>query len=105
MQLHSMRHCCPGVLVALLLWPLPGWAGAGDPISATVAAPATPPSAVAIAQYRRQLEEYTTAHRKYEGEANAYWGLIADKRRIRNAKRHNNKEILIEDYVLTQPPV
>ena len=58
-----------------------------------------------MAQYRLKLEAYTAAHRKYEGEADAYWNLIAEKRRIRNAKRHGNKEILIEDYVLTQPPV
>ena len=106
MQLRSIRHCCRGVLVALLLWPLPGLAAASDPNSQPASAPASPsPPAAAIAQFRRKLTEYTAAHRKYEGEANAYWGLIAEKRRIRNAKRHNNKEILIEDYVLTQPPV
>jgi hypothetical protein len=58
-----------------------------------------------MADYRRKLEAYTAARRKYEGEAEAYWNSIADKRRLRNAKRHGNKEILIEDYVLTQPPV
>jgi hypothetical protein len=58
-----------------------------------------------MAEYRRQLKEYIAAHRKYESAANAYWSLIANKRRLRNAKRHGNKEILIEDYVLTQPPV
>jgi hypothetical protein len=101
MQLDSIRHCCRGVLVALLLWPLQGSAGANDPNGAT----APSPPVAAMAQYRRKLEEYTAARRKYEGEANVYWNLIADKRRIRNAKRHNNKEILIEDYVLAQPPV
>src|SRR5262249_53952967 len=42
---------------------------------------------------------------QYEGEARAYWNSIADKRRLRNAKRRNNQEILLDDYVLTQPPV
>jgi hypothetical protein len=106
MQLHLIRNCCRCALVTLLLWPLPGLAAGSDPKSATVSAPATPsPPAAAMAQYRRKLEEYTAAHRKYEAEANAYWSLIAEKRRIRNAKRHNNKDILIEDYVLAQPPV
>ena len=58
-----------------------------------------------MADYRRKLEAYTAARRKYEGEAETYWNLIADKRRIRSTKRHNNKEIQIDDYVLSQPPV
>src|SRR5262249_38126947 len=34
-----------------------------------------------------------------------YWNSITEKRRSRNNKRRNNEAILIEDYVLTQPPV
>jgi hypothetical protein len=102
MQLHSARY--GGVcMLALLLWPLSGSAAARAPVVAAVAgAPALSP---AMAEYRRKLAEYTAARRKYEGAAHAYWSLIADKRRIRNAKRHAGKEIAIEDYVLTQPPV
>jgi hypothetical protein len=98
------------VLAVLLLWPLPGFAAGsaqGSPVSAA-AAPSTPaaaPLTSGMADYRRKLEAYTAARQKYEGEAEAYWNSIADKRRLRNAKRHGNKEILIEDYVLTQPPV
>ncbi|HEY6254993.1 MAG TPA: hypothetical protein VIY51_04285 [Xanthobacteraceae bacterium] len=58
-----------------------------------------------MADYRRQLAAYRIARRKYEAAAGAYWNAIAAKRRLRNAKRHSGKEIVIEDYVLTQPPV
>jgi hypothetical protein len=102
MRLHSLDRCCRGLLLALLLAPLPAMAAAASPGAATVA-PA-PPGA-AMAEYRRALEAYTAARRKYEAQAAAYWNAIADKRRIRNAKRHGDKEILLEDYVLTQPPV
>jgi hypothetical protein len=64
----------------------------------------TAPSAAAMV-YRRKLEEYTAARRRYEAEADAYWRSIADKRRLRHAKLRNNQEILLSDYVLTQPPV
>jgi hypothetical protein len=102
MQLPSVRHCCACVLAALLLWPLPA-IGATSAPGSTSAAP--PPLAPAMADYYRKLEEYAAARQKYEGAADAYWSLIADKRRIRNAKRRNHEELLIEDYVLTQPPV
>lgn len=100
MQLNLVRHCAC-LLAALLLWPLSG-PGAGNG-----AAPSTAPAtlATAMADYHRKLEAYTAARRNYEGEADAYWSQIADKRRIRNAKRRNHDEILLEDYVLTQPPV
>jgi hypothetical protein len=55
--------------------------------------------------YQRKLEAYQAAREKFEEEAGGYWTAIADKRRARNAKRRNGEEILLEDYVLTQPPV
>jgi len=58
-----------------------------------------------MAEYRRKFEEYTLARRKYEAEADAYWNSIADKRRLRRAKRRNNQDIVLGDYLLTQPPV
>ena len=106
MRRHPFCLCGGGALAALLLWPPPGFAAASAADSsppASAAAPSTP--AAAIADYRRKLEAYTAARQKYEGEAEVYWSSIADKRRLRNAKRHSNKEILIEDYVLSQPPV
>jgi hypothetical protein len=105
MRHNPMRHGYACVLGALLLWPPTGLAAVSFAKRPTASATAAPPALAAMAIYRRKLAEYTAAHRKYEAVANAYWSLIADKRRIRNAKRHGNKEILIEDYVLTQPPV
>jgi hypothetical protein len=96
MGLHAARRCGGCLLAALLLLPLPGLAAAGltSPVPAAV-----------MADYHRKLEVYTAARRKYESEADAYWDSIAEKRRIRNAKRHAGKDIQLEDYVLTQPPV
>jgi hypothetical protein len=102
MRLQFLHRGCRGLLVALSLWPLSAMAAAQSPSPATTV---PPPSAAAMAEYHRTLEAYTAARRKYEAEADAYWNAIADKRRIRNAKRHGDKDILLEDYVLTQPPV
>jgi hypothetical protein len=67
--------------------------------AATAATPA------AIAEYRRKLKEYLAARDAFDVEATAYWGDISAKRRIRNAKRRNREQIVLDDYVLTQPPV
>jgi hypothetical protein len=97
----SIRHCLFYVLATLVTWPLPGLAASApqNAAAATGVAPLTP------AEYRRQLEAYTAARRKYEGVADAYWSSVAEKRRIRNAKRRADKDVLLEDYVLAQPPV
>ena len=63
------------------------------------------PSDAATAEYRAKLEDYTRAHQKYEEVASAYWNSIAAKRRTRNEKRANHQGIVLDDYVLTQPPV
>ena len=34
----------------------------------------------------------------------AYWQAVADKRRVRNAKRRDGQPVELTDYVLTQPP-
>ena len=67
--------------------------------SAQAAAPA------AIAEYHRKLKEYLAARDAFEAEAQGYWDSIAAKRRIRNAKRRNHQRVVLEDYVLTQPPI
>lgn len=41
----------------------------------------------------------------FEQQADAYWSLVAEKRRLRQAKRRNSQQIVLTDYVLTQPPV
>jgi hypothetical protein len=77
--------------------------------------PALPPAAAnamaqavspqAVAEYRRKLQEYEQARSAFEAEAGAYWSAITDKRRGRNAKRRAHQPIVLDDYVLTQPPV
>ncbi len=59
----------------------------------------------AIADYRRKLAEYQAARDAYEADAGAYWSSIAEKRRGRNAKRREHQLVMLDDYVLTQPPV
>jgi len=58
----------------------------------------------ALIDYSRKLAEYTHARRQYDAESTAYWMSIAEKRRLRNSKRRTNQEIVLDDYVLTQPP-
>jgi hypothetical protein len=72
----------------------------------TVAQSARPVvSAAAMAEYRRALEKYNELHGAYMAAASAYWSAIADKRKARFAKRARNEPLVIDDYVLTQPPV
>jgi hypothetical protein len=52
-----------------------------------------------------QAEQYARARRAFDSESDAYWSSIAEKRRVRNAKRRNGEPIELDDYVLTQPPV
>jgi hypothetical protein len=59
----------------------------------------------AIADYQRRLAEYQAVHDAYEADASAYWNAIAEKRRGRNAKRREHQPVVLDDYVLTQPPV
>ena len=89
------------VFAALLLAPAQGVRAQSEerPLAQATSSPA------AMAEYRRKLEEYTSSRRKYEAEADAYWSSVADKRRLRLARRRNNQEIGLADYVLMQPPV
>jgi hypothetical protein len=80
------------------------------PFSATASAAARDAfaqiaSPEAIAEYRRKLKDYQEARAAFEAEASVYWSSIVEKRRGRNAKRREHQPILLEDYVLTQPPV
>ena len=62
-------------------------------------------SPLAIADYQRRLAAYQAARDAYEADAGAYWSTIAEKRRGRNAKRRERQQVVLEDYVLTLPPV
>jgi hypothetical protein len=77
--------------------------GSAPPVQAAKSNAA--PSDAAMAEYRAKLEDYTAAHQKYEEAANTYWNSIAAKRRARNEKRAKGQNIVLQDYVLTQPPV
>jgi hypothetical protein len=58
----------------------------------------------AIAEYRAKLAVYEKARAAYDAAATPYWDAIAEKRRIRNAKRRDKIPVALEDYVLTHPP-
>jgi hypothetical protein len=81
---------------------------AQDPATKATAPPAAAVPAVTpeqMAEYRKKLAEYKIVRQKFDDEAAIYWTSIGDKRRARYAKRRNNEKILLDDYVLTQPPV
>ena len=40
----------------------------------------------------------------FEGDAATYWRLISEKRHLRGAKHLSNQQVLLEDYMLAQPP-
>ncbi len=94
------------MLFAMLVFSPQAIAGRDRPSLAAVAeARAERASAKAIADYRRKLSIYQEARAAFEEEAEAYWSAIADKRRVRNARRRDRQAISLDDYVLTQPPV
>jgi hypothetical protein len=89
--------------LALLVPCLTGVLAAGNATSGQSTKPVA--SAAAMAEYRRALEAYNKVHDAYVAAASAYWSAIADKRKTRFARRARNEPLLINDYVLTQPPV
>ena len=86
-------------LLALTELPLAPGVAAPQTTTAEAATPAT------VAEYRRKLKEYLAAREAFDAEAAAYWDSISAKRRVRNAKRRNREQVVLDDYVLTQPPV
>lgn len=67
--------------------------------------PAAAQGVTAAADYQQRLQVYLSARRAFEAEAEAYWTAIAEKRRLRFAKRRDGRAIGLDDYVLAQPPV
>lgn len=113
MHHHPIRRVLKLVLalVPLALVPL-GPSARGDEQGRAL--PALPPavgnamaqaSSFAVLEYRRKLAEYQAARAAFEEEAGAYWGQVSDKRRTRNAKRRSGQQVMLDDYVLEQPPV
>jgi len=62
-------------------------------------------SSPAVAAYRRKLAEYQEARAAFDQEAGAYWNAIAEKRKLRFAKRREGRPITLDDYVLAQAPL
>src|SRR4030088_2924177 len=105
MQRRAIRSCTGYLALARLIAP-PALAMDGAVIpSGPADAMAQAASPQAIAEYRRKLREYQEARAAFEQEASAYWSSIAEKRRVRNAKRRERQSIALDDYVLAQPPV
>jgi hypothetical protein len=105
MHRRAIRSCTGYLAFALLIAPQAlAMDGAVIP-SGPADAMAQAASPQAIAEYRRKLREYQEARAAFEQEASAYWSSIAEKRRVRNAKRRERQSIALDDYVLTQPPV
>jgi hypothetical protein len=106
MRRHAIR-LCPGYLALALLLTAPQAMAMDSSVlaPATADAKAQAASPQAIAEYRRKLGEYQQARAAFEQEASAYWSSISDKRRGRNAKRRDRQPVVLDDYVLTQPPV
>jgi hypothetical protein len=97
-------------LLAASLALSPGVLRAGSAIlqdRITDASPASPSAdlAAAMSQYQRALAEYLEARQRYGALAKAYWSEISEKRHLRMSKRANRQAILLDDYVLTQPPI
>jgi len=97
-------RCLCGLLAASLVSTPTGLRAAKLGTGNAGAAPAVALPA-AMAQYRRALAEYLRARASYEAASEAYWRSITEKRRARWAKRANHEPIVLDDYVLTQPPV
>ena len=62
-------------------------------------------SPAALAEYQAKLAQCQAARSAYEAEADVYWDAVAAKRRVRNGKRREHRPIMLDDYVLSQPPV
>jgi hypothetical protein len=104
MGLHMNRGGYRYFFAAMLLVPFHAFT-AGLAAESSNAPVVGMPGAVSAEEYRQKLEAYIAARQQYGDEARAYWNSIADKRHVRITKRRTSQEILIDDYVLSQPPI
>lgn len=95
----GLRVALTAALIAAVPASVPDAVGAPKDKKATTDQSAAKPAAKAGAA------EYLRARAAFEKELDAYWDDIAAKRRVRIAKRRDKQELVLEDYVLTQPPV
>src|SRR4051794_31989868 len=91
--------CC--VLLALAL--ITGQAAGEDRREKLTAENLLPPAA--LEEYRSKLKAYLAARQNFDQEARAYWTSVAERKAVRNEKRRKKLALLLDDYVLTQPPV
>lgn len=105
MRSRVIRRCHQIVVGTLLLAPLTGVYDSAAAFATPAGAMAQAASPAAIADYRRKLQAYLEARAVFEQEAGAYWNAIADKRRVRNAKRRDRQPVTLDDYVLARPPL
>ena len=79
---------------------------ASSAVESTISAgPKADPKADLKAEYEQKLREYEQAHGVFEEEqARPYWQSITDRRRLRIAKQRGGQDVVLEDYVATQPP-
>jgi hypothetical protein len=105
MRLQLIRMGSGFVTLALFAG-APAMAMDADTLAPPIAdAMAQAPSPQAIAEYRRKLKEYQEARAAFDEEVGACWSAISEKRKGRNAKRRDRQAIVLDDYVLTQPPL
>jgi hypothetical protein len=62
-------------------------------------------SEAALTEYRQKLAVYEREFGKFDEIAQPYWAEVAEKRKRRFAKRRAGQEVVLDDYVLTQPPL
>jgi hypothetical protein len=79
--------------------------GFSPPAQAQDAAAKPAIARAAAGSHKAKIEAYIQARKAFDAEAEAYWDQIAAKRRVRFAKRRDGTAVVLEDYVLTQPPI
>ena len=104
-MLHSLRLWLASVPIVLLLTAPQAMAFDFATLPPGVANAMAQASPQAIADYRRKLADYEEARAAFDAEAEPYWRAIAEKRKLRNAKRRSGEAVSLNDYVLEQPPL
>src|SRR5262245_36858389 len=94
-----MRYLLLATAVALIS--VPGAIAQDKPANPSSAKP----SPEAAAEYQKKLKACTEARAKHEALAVPYWTRVGEKRQARMAKRRGGEAVVLDDYVLEQPPV
>jgi hypothetical protein len=102
----SVKPVRNGLMTAILMVPacVAAAAACAQPSDHAQDRPGAAATAPSAADYPARLNAYRQARQNFDREASAYWGAVAEKRRLRRAKRGKGEEVGLGDYVLTQPP-